>query len=197
MRGMLFVTNDLKTFLANNPQEKIQVTEWKFEDFSDDLKRVSQGRSFASGQQLFKTLGCAQCHKLSDAVATAGGGQAVGPNIDATVKKYKQDAGAVLREILDSSRNIDEKYRQVIVALEDGRTRTGVIAAEDDKTLTLLSGSPPQEVQIPKQSIDDRAVSTVSIMPRGLLNTVNKDQILDLVAYLLSGGNPDDPAFKQ
>ncbi|MCA8991338.1 MAG: ThuA domain-containing protein [Planctomycetaceae bacterium] len=197
MRGMLFVTNDLKTFLANNPQEKIQVTEWKFEDFSDDLKRVSQGRSFASGQQLFKTLGCAQCHKLSDAVATAGGGQAVGPNIDATVKKYKQDAGAVLREILDSSRNIDEKYRQVIVALEDGRTRTGVIAAEDDQTLTLLSGSPPQEVQIPKQSIDDRAVSTVSIMPRGLLNTVNKEQILDLVAYLLSGGNPDDPAFKQ
>ncbi|MCA9031029.1 MAG: c-type cytochrome, partial [Planctomycetaceae bacterium] len=197
MRGMLYVTNDLKTFLANNPQEKIQVTEWKFEDFSDDLKRVSQGRSFASGQQMFKTLGCAQCHKLSDAVATAGGGQAVGPNIDATVKKYKQDAGAVLREILDSSRNIDEKYRQVIVALEDGRTRTGVIAAEDDKTLTLLSGSPPQEVQIPKQSIDDRAVSTVSIMPRGLLNTVNKEQILDLVAYLLSGGNPDDPAFKQ
>ncbi|MEZ5940580.1 MAG: GDSL-type esterase/lipase family protein [Planctomycetaceae bacterium] len=197
MRGMLFVTNDLKTFLANNPQEKIQVTEWKFEDFSEDLKRVGLGRSFASGQQLFKTLGCAQCHKLSDAVATAGGGQAVGPNIDATVKKYKQDAGAVLREILDSSRNIDEKYRQVIVALEDGRTRTGVIAAEDDTTLTLLSGSPPQEVQIPKQSIDDRAVSTVSIMPRGLLNTVNKEQILDLVAYLLSGGNPDDPAFKQ
>ena len=194
MRGTLFVTNDLDVFLAKNPQKKIKITEWKHTDFVDDLKRVNQHRDFASGKQLFTSLGCAQCHKMSK--DNAGGlGQSVGPNIDETMKKYKHDAGVVLREILESSRNIEEKYRQTVVALEDGRTRTGVIASEDDATLTLLSGSPPKEIQISKQAIDDRITSPVSIMPSGLLNSLDKEQVLDLLAYLLAGGKHDDPAF--
>jgi hypothetical protein len=33
-------------------------------------------------------------------------------------------------------------------------------------------------------------------MPVGLLNTLDKEQILDLLAYLLSGGKADNPAFQ-
>ncbi len=194
MRGMLYVTNDLKTFLAKNPQEQIKITEWKHTDFTNDLKRVGQHRNFAEGKQLFKSLGCAQCHQMSQSAAGALG-QSVGPNTDETVKKYKNDAGAVLREILEPSRNIDKKYRQVVLALEDGTTRTGVVAAETGDTLTLLSGSPPKEVAIPKDAIVDRVASPVSIMPVGLLNSLDKEQILDLLAYLLAGGKHDNPAF--
>ena len=194
MRGMLYVTNDLKTFLANNPQEQIKITEWKYTDFANDLKRVGQHRNFAEGKQLFKSLGCAQCHQMTQSAAGTLG-QSVGPNTDETVKKYKHDASAVLREILEPSRNIDKKYRQIVLALDDGTTRTGVVAAENDATLTLLSGSPPKEVAIPKDSIVDRVSSPVSIMPVGLLNSVDKEQILDLLAYLLAGGKHDDPAF--
>ncbi len=201
MRGTLFVTNDLKEFLAKNPHQEIKVTEWKHRDFAEDLKRVGQHRDFASGKQLFATLGCVQCHRLNkdDATGspslTTGLNQSVGPYIDDTVKKYKHDASAVLREILEPSRNIDEKYRQVIVALEDGRTHIGVIASEDGSMLTILSGSPPKKLEIAKQSIDARVTSRVSIMPVDLLNTLDKEQILDLLAYLLAGGNADDAAF--
>lgn len=44
--------------------------------------------------------------------------------------------------------------------------------------------------------IDDRVASPVSIMPNGVLNTLDKEQILDLLAYLLAGGNADADAFK-
>ncbi|MCA9121067.1 MAG: ThuA domain-containing protein [Planctomycetaceae bacterium] len=201
MRGMLYVTNNIKEFLAKNPQQEIKVTEWKHSDFSEDLKRVAQHRSFDTGKQLFATLGCVQCHKMSKDDATGsptlagGSNQSVGPNIDDTVKKYKHDATALLREILEPSRNIDEKYRQVIVALVDGKTHIGVIASEDESKLTLLSGSPPQKLDIAKQSVDDRIASPLSIMPNGLLNTLDKEQILDLLAYLLAGGNADNAAF--
>lgn len=200
MRGTLFVTENLKEFLAKNPQQEIKVTEWKHGDLTADLKRVGEHRSFATGKQLFAALGCIQCHRMSKddsagAPSLGGVGQAVGPNIDDTVKKYKGDASALLREILESSRNIDDKYRQVIVALEDGKSHVGVIAAEDESTLTLLSGSPPKELRISKRSIDDRAKSPLSIMPSGLLNTLDKEQILDLLAYLLAGGKPDHSAF--
>lgn len=200
MRGMLYVTDNLKEFLVKNPQQVIKVTEWKHSDLKEDLKRVGQHRNFTSGKQLFSSLGCIQCHRMNkEAAATssslAGIGQAVGPNIDDTVKKYKQDASALLLEILESSRNVDEKYRQVIVALENGKTHIGVIASEDDSMLTILSGSPPKELKIPKKSIDDRVASPLSIMPSGLLNTLDKEQILDLLAYLIAGGNADHAAF--
>jgi putative heme-binding domain-containing protein len=111
------------------------------------------------------------------------------------VKKYKHDASALLREVLEPSRNIDEKYRQEIVSLEDGTTHIGVIALEDDSTLTMLTGSPPQKLEIVKRSIDDRVTSPLSMMPSGVLNTLDKEQILDLLAYLLAVGNPDAAAF--
>jgi hypothetical protein len=34
------------------------------------------------------------------------------------------------------------------------------------------------------------------MMPPGLINTLNKDELLDLIAYLVSGGNAKDKAFK-
>jgi hypothetical protein len=37
--------------------------------------------------------------------------------------------------------------------------------------------------------------SKVSMMPPGLLYMLKEDDILDLMAYLLSKGNPDDPMF--
>ncbi|MCA9067002.1 MAG: cytochrome C precursor, partial [Planctomycetaceae bacterium] len=97
MRGTLYVTNNLADFLAKNPREEVKITEWKHSDLSEDLKRVKQHRSFAAGKQLFAALGCVQCHKMSKDDATLsqsplGANQSVGPYIDETVKKHKQDA---------------------------------------------------------------------------------------------------------
>lgn len=122
--------------------------------------------------------------------------KSVGPHVDDSVKKYKRDAEADLLELLEPSRNIEEKYRQEILQLEDGTVRTGIIIAQDATSLTLLTGTPAKELKIEKKSIEDRGTSSVSIMPNGLLNTLDKEQILDLLAYLVSGGNAEDAAFK-
>jgi hypothetical protein len=34
-------------------------------------------------------------------------------------------------------------------------------------------------------------------MPPGLINALNADELKDLVAYLLSGGNANDPMFRK
>ena len=52
-------------------------------------------------------------------------------------------------------------------------------------------------IEIAKDDIDERDESKVSIMPKGLLNTMTKDEILDLLAYIISGANPEHPAFRK
>jgi putative heme-binding domain-containing protein len=201
MRGTLFVTENLKEFLAKNPQSVTKVTEWRLGDFAEDLKRVGQHRNYAEGKQLFSALGCVQCHAMTkDGVAGSLSGiglnQAVGPAIDEAIKKHKGDARTVLQEILEPARNIEDKYRQTILALEDGSTVIGIIRAEGGGNLKIVAGTPPKEQEIATKNIDSRRPSPFSIMPNGLLNTLDKEQILDLLAFLLAGGNAEDAAFK-
>jgi putative heme-binding domain-containing protein len=98
--------------------------------------------------------------------------------------------------MLEPSKNIEDKYRQVVFELDDGNSRTGVVVAEDETSVTIMTGSPAKELKIAKKTIDSRRASKVSIMPGGLLNTLDKEQILDLLAYVLAAGNPEDAAFK-
>lgn len=203
MRGTMYVTNDLEAFKAKNPTPMAKSTEWKLADLEKDVKRVGTKRNFAIGRHLFTTMACAQCHQLGKVAPNPmpghnhGPSLAVGPNLVDTIKKYKGDAKAILTEIIEPSRNVEDKYRKVMLALDDDTYLSGNILAEDDETLTLQMGpTKAQERKIDKEMILSRRLSPVSIMPEGLLNTLNKDQILDLLAYVLSGGNEQDPAFQ-
>lgn len=197
MRGTLYVTNNLEEFLVKNPKPTTKMTEWKLSDLEKDLKSVGQHRQFARGKELFTKLACAQCHKLDAKSVTIGRNVAVGPNLDEVMKKHKFDAKAILAEILEPSRKIEDKYRTVLFGLDDGTILNGNIVAEDDETVTILTGPPSlEEKKIKKNSIEVRRNSSVSIMPASLLNTLDREQILDLLAYIMNGGNEDAPAFK-
>ncbi|MEZ6057043.1 MAG: plastocyanin/azurin family copper-binding protein [Planctomycetaceae bacterium] len=198
MRGMLYVTNDLADFLRRNPEEESKNTEWKLADLEAELSRVGTQRDYARGKLLFTSLACAQCHKLNKDGETLGKNVAIGPNLDEVVTKYKQDPKAILAEILEPSKKIDEKYRTVLLVLDDGTVLNGNIVSEDDESLTIMTGPPKlEEKKISKASIEVRRPSPVSIMPVGLFNALNKEQILDLMAYVIANGNAADPAFKK
>ncbi len=211
MRGMLYVTHDLKEFRAKNPEPVAKITEWKLNDLVDDLKRVKEHRNFMRGQLLFTSLACAQCHQLNKdtgsnaSISHSAAGHAhghvpslaVGPNLADSIKKLKGDPKSVLQEILEPSRTIEEKYRKIMFELEDEVYVSGNVIAEDDQSITVQTGpTAAQEQKIAKKSIQSKRVSPLSIMPVGLLNPLDKEQILDLLAYVLSGGNANDPAFQ-
>ena len=42
----------------------------------------------------------------------------------------------------------------------------------------------------------ERQRSKTSLMPKGLLDKLTRDEILDLVAYVASGANPEHPLFR-
>jgi hypothetical protein len=55
---------------------------------------------------------------------------------------------------------------------------------------------PNLQTSINRKQIEEIKPSPISMMPEGLLNTLKKDEVLDLLAYVLSRGDRKDKMFK-
>jgi hypothetical protein len=73
---------------------------------------------------------------------------------------------------------------------------TGRIEREDASEVVLRVTGVEESVIVRKADIVRRGLSAVSNMPTGTLNTLERSQVLDLLAYLLSDGNAEDAGFK-
>jgi putative heme-binding domain-containing protein len=58
-----------------------------------------------------------------------------------------------------------------------------MILAKSDRTITLKS--PTGTTAIDRNDIDDMQESKLSLMPEGLLESLNERQVRDLIAYLM------------
>ena len=76
--------------------------------------------------------------------------------------------------------------------MTDGKTLMGRVVGEDEEAVLLNQNpySPDQRIRILKADITARENSPVSIMPPRLLNRLNEQEVMDIMAFLLSGGDP-------
>lgn len=182
---------DIDSKLLELPEPpRTLVKEWTLADLQHLAEMPQRGRSFAKGEQLFRLAGCAGCHRIG----TAGG--VVGPDLtEVRVRMAKQDhpSLALLREIVEPSHVVEEKYRTQILQLTSGQVITGIVLEEKDGILRVAANpAKPEEImQIAVSDIEDRTTSKVSMMPIGLLNTLQEDEIRDLLAYVEAGGRPE------
>ena len=188
---------NLKEQLAATPKEKLpeapprkHVRNWTVGDLKPKLARVETGRSFIRGKTLHQQL-CATCHLFN------GKGGALGPDLTSIGNKY--DYAAILTEIIEPSKVISDQHAAVILKLKDGSAVFGRELGGDDDTLNMATNPlKPDEVQVVKKSdIAERTVAPVSLMPPTLLNTLNEEEVLDLIMYLASGGKVGHTAFQQ
>ena len=186
MFGTMAVVKDVDAYLASQARvEQPKITEWKLEDLTPDLSKVGYGRNPERGRDLVTKLACIQCHKLGQT------GYAYGPDLTDVFARYKNDRTNVLQQILEPSKIIDDRYRNVAFDLTDGEPVTGMILKEDADKVTIQSGPADSLIQTLKKSrIQQRRAQTSSPMPVGLLNSLSKEQIFDLLAYVTSGGKP-------
>jgi putative heme-binding domain-containing protein len=86
-----------------------------------------------------------------------------------------------------------------VFTMKDGSLIAGRIAQENDEMLRVMINpfDPSATQTLSKSDIISRELSKVSLMPPGLLNTLNQDEILDLIAYLESMGDEKHPAFSK
>ena len=94
---------------------------------------------------------------------------------------------------------IADKYRAVRFVKTDGKIVTGLVISEDDDAVTISADPqhPDMLVTINKKDIDEQSPSPISTMPEDLLNTLELEEILDLMAIIESGGDAKREHFKQ
>lgn len=205
MYGALYVVEDLddylatpEAYLAAHPlpivdellKDRRPRTEWKFDDLASAVEGLKSGRSFGNGKQMFTAANCIACHKVHDV------GNQFGPDLTKFDEKLKPVD--ILRELLDPSLRINEKFQPVVIETKAGKVITGLITAETKDAITLVENpiakTPPVEIKI--ADIESRQKSPTSIMPKGLLDKLTKEEILDLVAFIVSRGDTKHALFQ-
>lgn len=184
MNGTLAVVQDVEAYLATHATlTPPKITEWKVDDLAPDLAQVSSGRNLAHGKELFTKLACAGCHKLGPE------GVNYGPELTDLLRRYQTNRADVLRQILEPSLVVSNRYQNFQFELKNGDELLGMVVKEDGESLTVQTGPSEALVQTFKKSdLKTQQPQTSSPMPMGLLNQLSKEQIFDLLAYLESGG---------
>lgn len=170
------------------------VRNWTVAELTPDLIHLEKNRDFVRGKEMFKAATCIQCHKVG------GEGGDIGPDLSLTAKKMaevKMSKLNLLTEILEPSATIDEKYRPWTFSLSSGAFVSGLIQHEDKKTLRVIAGPNEKPREIRVADVEEKTPSKVSIMPTGLVVTLTKDELLDLMAYVLANGDREHRVFQR
>ncbi len=144
---------------------------------------------FANGQKMFAAALCSQCHRLGD------NGGAQGPDLSGL--GARSAPADVLMSIVQPSAIVSDQYANSAIGRVDGGKTIGRILNEEGDKLQLSVNPFDPSVQL---SINRSDILTIdrdptSPMPVGLLNSLNAEEVADLLAYLISGANPKDPMF--
>ena len=154
------------------------VRNWNVEDFQSDLVKPLSNRDFDQGASLFSEIGCIRCHRI------AGKGGILGPDLTTVGRRFT--SGDLLEAILKPDRIISDQYRATTFKLNDGKQITGHIADIHKGKWSVITNmlQPRNYTPIDPQVIEDAWPSNVSMMPSGLLDTLSREEILDLLGYL-------------
>ena len=163
---------------------------WQIGDFPKVIAAAGKGRDFEKGKAAYEAAQSAKCHRFK------GAGGDTGPDI--TVVGNRFDALYILESFILPSKVISDQYVNHIFETEDGRVITGRVIKEEPDSLAVRTDPFARELTVIRKSeIDHREPSKISEMPQGLINVLTQDEILDLIAYLRSAGDPDDKAFQK
>ncbi len=166
------------------------VKEWKLDDLTTEIESKLKGRDFERGRSLFAATTCFSCHRYDSE------GGSVGPDLTSVAGRFS--ARDLLESIILPSKTVSDQYQATTFATTDGRLVTGRVANLNGDTIMVVTDmlDPGNMTSLNRNQIEETKPSLVSMMPEGLLNTLNEDEVFDLMAFLLSRGDRKGPMFK-
>ena len=139
---------------------------------------------------MYTATTCALCHSMN------GKGGVSGPDLSQLGTRFSPED--ILSSIIDPSKVISDQYASAIITLEDGTSIVGRIVDENDQFIQVSQNpfAPDVIKKIRKDQVIGQKLSKTSAMPPGMINRLNEEEINDLLAFLISGGQQDHEIYK-
>jgi putative heme-binding domain-containing protein len=165
------------------------VKKWTMAEILPLVQDGLTGRDFDRGRQLFGETKCFACHRFDNE------GGAFGP--DLTILSGRFSSRDLLESVLEPNKVITDQYAAVTIVTIDGKIINGRIInlAGDSYRVNTDMLDPNAMTIVDRKRIEEMVPSKTSVMPTGLLDVLKKDEILDLMAYLLSRGDRSHVMF--
>jgi putative heme-binding domain-containing protein len=165
--------------------------DWTLDEVRALVDAGLKDRNFENGQKMFAATRCIICHRFG------GDGGATGPDLTQLAGRF--NVKDLTEAIMEPSKVISDQYKASTIVTTDGKSYSGRIVAENDDKITMLTSAedPTKITEIAKADIEETQPSAVSIMPMDLLKPLNQEEVLDLMAYLLSRGDQGNPMFSR
>ena len=167
------------------------VQNWKVEDLLDSVNNSDRTPDFANGKTVFASAQCYKCHRIG----IQGG--ALGPDLTGAGGRFSPKD--LLTAIIDPNQTISDQYAATQFLTEDGKVIVGRVVNMSGNKLRVMTNmlDPSSLTEVVRDTVEETRPSKNSLMPAGLLDTFTKAEIVDLVAYLRSGGNENHLIYKK
>ncbi len=159
------------------------LAQMSFEELADYLEydpMAYKEQKLEDGEKVFLRARCANCHVFG----TKGKGG--GPDLSTVTSRFRRRD--ILEAIMYPSKVVSDQYVGVELELDDFSNVTGMVVGENDESLTIITVQ-GDRMEIPRSSITKQTLATQSIMPEGLLNTMNLRDLVNLVYFLEHGAD--------
>ena len=191
--SLQYLMGDVKSIdISNLPKAKGPGVAWTVDTALKMLKEEPlTGRSLINGKKMFSAGLCVACHRFG----AEGGG--IGPDLTNLAKR--SDYKAILESTFQPNLVVSDQFEQHELKMKDGSVVMGRIVVDDKDSYSLVqSGLEPLKLKrVNKAEIASKKGSKISMMPPALANSMNADELKDLIAYFVSQGNNRHPVYKR
>jgi putative heme-binding domain-containing protein len=166
------------------------VREWTVSELTPGIDQALRKRNYQRGREMFAAAACFKCHRF----ASEGG--IIGPDLTGVGKRFTNEY--LIETLIEPSKTISDQYQASVFVTDDGQTIVGKVANLSGDNLMVITNmlDPGKLTNVNVRTIEEQHPSPISMMPAGLLNTLNRDEVLDLLAYLRSGGDSKHEVFQ-
>lgn len=176
--------------LAGLPDPKGPWRIWTVQSASAVIDSGLVKRDLQYGKDMFAAALCKSCHSMK------GDGGTLGPELTQLGTRFSTKD--ILTHIIEPDKEVSDQYSPYLFTLKNGKSMLAKLVNEDDAKFYISQNpfTPDVIMELPKSDVQSHRLSRVSLMPAGLINQLNGEELKDLVAYLMSGGSETHEVYK-
>jgi putative heme-binding domain-containing protein len=184
--------DDRATALPPEPTGKPRdlVKQWTVDELVQLNAEPTESRDFERGRALFAEADCFKCHRFD------GQGGIIGPDLTGVGNRF--DFRYLVESVIEPDKAVSDQYQATVFVLDTGVTVVGKVANLNNDRIMVITNmlEPGNLTAVRRGQIEEQFPSPTSMMPAGLVDTFEADEILDLLAYMRSGGDPEHEVFQ-